>query len=119
MLRISLVAGFVLASFGALAETPPVNRVSTMLPHCKDQLNQNIDETYNQGKCLGAIQTLMFVSSVLPAKFRFCEPEGTTVNQAIIVVVNFMESQPKRMDDDYRLLALEGMHAAWPCPAGK
>ena len=38
-----------------------------------------------------------------------------TTNQAIAVVVKYIEARPERMHEDFRALALEALTAAWPC----
>ena len=35
--------------------------------------------------------------------------------QTVRVVVQYIDSRPERMHEDFKKLALEAMKAAWPC----
>jgi hypothetical protein len=44
-----------------------------------------------------------------------CRPQGVIHEQAVRVVVAYIERRPQRMHEDFRRLALEAMHeASWP-----
>ncbi len=42
-------------------------------------------------------------------------PESTTNRQFVQVVVRYIEAQPKRMNEQFRVLAVEALFDAWPC----
>jgi hypothetical protein len=42
-------------------------------------------------------------------------PQGLTNNQAVAVVIKYIEARPERMHEPFGLLAMEAMKAAWPC----
>jgi hypothetical protein len=42
-------------------------------------------------------------------------PNGVTVHQEVKVVVTYIEAQPTRMHEEFYLLALDALVAAWPC----
>jgi Rap1a immunity proteins len=45
----------------------------------------------------------------------FCQPKGVTRGQARAVVIKYIEARPQRMHEDFGMLAVEALKAAWPC----
>jgi hypothetical protein len=41
--------------------------------------------------------------------------DRVTINQAVRVVIAYIEARPDRMYEDFTDLALEALQAAWPC----
>jgi Rap1a immunity proteins len=85
-----------------------------MLPHCKAGLDPNTRDAVGGG-CIGIVGTLSFVSHVLDEGLRFCQPDAVSAEQLLGKVIDFVETHPERMQEDFRLLALTAMHDAWPC----
>ena len=79
------------------------------LPGCKGCLDPQSKTTWNQGLCIG------FVGGVVYAAPNVCLPQGVTNNQAVAVVVKYIEARPERMHEQFGDLALEALTAAWPC----
>ncbi|MGA7025664.1 MAG: Rap1a/Tai family immunity protein, partial [Pseudolabrys sp.] len=44
-----------------------------------------------------------------------CFPEAATVEQAVRAVAAYIDSQPLRLLEDFRILTLEALRNAWPC----
>jgi hypothetical protein len=44
-----------------------------------------------------------------------CNPPEVTTEQGIRVVVQYIDAQPARLHEDFRLLAIEALRKAWPC----
>jgi hypothetical protein len=44
-----------------------------------------------------------------------CAPPDSRASQLARVVVKFLDEHPERMNEDFRLLAMEAFHRAWPC----
>jgi hypothetical protein len=85
-----------------------------MLPHCKAGLDPNTRDAIGGG-CIGIVGTLSFVSHVLDEGLKFCQPNAVSPEQLLGKVIDFIETHPERMQEDFRLLALTAMHEAWPC----
>jgi hypothetical protein len=70
-----------------------------------------------KGFCAGVLHALAFVSPYLERgpEFRSCVPPESTAAQLAQVVVKFLDEHPERMHEDFRVLALEAFHNAWPC----
>jgi Rap1a immunity proteins len=83
-----------------------------MLPACKSFANDENARTHSdamkKGRCVGVVEGLGYTEN-------FCQPKGSTVGQAVAVVVKYIEARPERMHEDFGLLALEALTAAWPC----
>jgi hypothetical protein len=45
----------------------------------------------------------------------FRPPAGAIIKQRIQVIVAYIEARPRRMHEDFRVLAVEAMQKAWPC----
>ena len=78
---------------------------------CRHYMNfgDNVDP-FRQGWCGGIIAGLTF----FPPDST-CLPAGVTRAQVTRVTVQYIDSRPARMHEDFRILALEAMKAAWPC----
>ena len=66
---------------------------------------------FRQGICAGSINAIIRFDPDI------CLPKGSTVGQAVRVVVQYIDSQPARLHEDFVDLAAEALRAAWPCPA--
>jgi hypothetical protein len=65
-------------------------------------------DAMKQGRCVGLVDGLSYTGN-------FCQPKGVTTGQAVAVVVKYIEARPERMHEDFGILALEALTAAWPC----
>src|SRR6516225_1889089 len=64
------------------------------------------------GFCVGIINGISYTG--VPS--GLCVPVGVTAQQAVGVVVQYIDGQAiTRTDEDLRLLAFEVLHAVWPC----
>jgi hypothetical protein len=64
------------------------------------------------GFCVGIINGISYTG--VPS--GLCVPVGVTAQQAVGVVVQYIDGQAiTRTDEDFRLLAFEALHAVWPC----
>ena len=91
-----------------------IRNANSMLPHCKAGLDSNAPDPIG-GRCIGIVATLAFVSRVLPDDLKFCTPNAATVEQMLSMVINYVESHPEHMPQDFRLAALIAMRQAYPC----
>src|SRR5262249_10199719 len=65
--------------------------------------------------CAGMVHALAGVAHILPPNYRACAPDNSTARQLALVVLRYIEARPQRMHEDFRLLAVEAFHDAWPC----
>jgi hypothetical protein len=86
-----------------------------LLPACKAfiiALDGNVPSYHNlieRGRCVGILEGLSYMP------LHICTPNGVMTDQAVRVVVKYIEEQPARWHEDFRTLALEAMLLAWPC----
>jgi hypothetical protein len=70
--------------------------------------------------CSGALHALAGVGQYLsPPEWQSCAPPTSDARQQARVVVNYIEARPQRMHEDFRVLALEAFHNAWPCKSSR
>jgi hypothetical protein len=91
-----------------------------MLPACQSFVQGTKVETTRaaypeQAFCVGIVSALSYVGADLPPNVRSCRPDGATIEQAMRVVLAYIERRPQRMHESFKELALEALHEAWPC----
>jgi hypothetical protein len=97
------------------ASAGDVDSANYMLPLCKRSLgtSQISDPvlTVEHGRCAGFIQGIVFGMEGRD----FCLPKGIINRQSVAVVVKYIEARPERTHENFGLLAVEALSAAWPC----
>jgi hypothetical protein len=94
---------------------------NAIFPGCKSVAEspgraQTLDELAMANFCIGALSALVGLSPYLSGpKWNSCAPRNLDPQQLARVVVKFLEAHPERMHEDFRGLALEAIHDAWPC----
>ena len=74
------------------------------------------EDAFEIGLCGGLIAGLSYTVESLPPQGRACPPSTATNTQMVRVVLAYIERRPQRMHEDFRGLAIEALHEAWPCP---
>ena len=64
---------------------------------------------FRQGICAGSINAIIRFDPDI------CLPQGSTVGRAVRAVVQYIDSRPERLHEDFIDLAAEALRAAWPC----
>jgi hypothetical protein len=115
---IAATLGLILNYGGAVAQ-PASPSADYWMPGCRyaaaliyfSNEEDSKEDLVKIGFCVGVISGLSYtgVSSGL------CAPEGATSEQAVRAVVQYIDGQPTRMNDDLRRLVLEALQTAWPC----
>jgi len=109
-----LVCFAMTASSGAHAD--PLSGAA-MLPGCKAFLSHSNSDQAAQGACSGAVSAHLFYTTVVRPEMASCPPEQTTADQAVRVVVEFLEANPQRLDEYFHWLVVHALRQAWPCGA--
>jgi Rap1a immunity proteins len=78
---------------------------------CRAFIDLRLSEIFYQGICSGAVMALLQFDS----SFGICFPGDSTVNQAVRVVVAYIDAKPARLHENFNRLALEALKDAWPC----
>jgi hypothetical protein len=94
------------------------NSANYVLPACQRYIarsNSNSLNTLREGLCAGLIEGLFYLAHLLPPERRSCAPESVTTGQVLRVAVAYIERRPQRMHENFKELALDAFHDAWPC----
>lgn len=87
---------------------------NAILPGCRDHIERK--GSFSGGECVGAVHTLMTMRENLLPGLRHCMPDEITIEQAVRVVVTYMEKNAQRTHERFVDLALAAFQDAWPCP---
>jgi hypothetical protein len=109
-----------LAITGANAAEDPAS-AGYMLPHCKASLHYP-PGTFIEGYCAGIVVGMVAVAQPLfaPGQSRAAErcvdiPENVSNRQLVEAVVRYIEARPQRMQEQFRVLAVQALFDTWPC----
>lgn len=86
-----------------------------MLEGCRDYLDNpkgDMPTTFQKGFAKGLCMGL--VGSQLKASY-LCPPEGVTTEQAVRVVVDYIDGNPAVGAENFVIVAAQGLRKAWPC----
>ncbi len=115
-IAIGLVAGTL-----ALAQEDK-HSANYMLPHCRAAVNKEDvtrpADAVARGVCVGLIEAIDFMMSEFPPQekeYSSCLPSNVSLEQTMRVVITYMEARPQRMHENFKTLAIEAIHDAWPC----
>jgi hypothetical protein len=70
---------------------------------------------FSGGVCSGIVEALTSVG----ATFGICRPPESSIDQGIRIVVQYVDSQPTRMNENFSSLAVEALRKAWPCSSAQ
>jgi hypothetical protein len=114
-LRSALLFALAMMPGVAMAQTRITESVSWALPGCRNFLVNSEFQAFKQGYCGGIVVSLMTIGADLPPGFRFCIPDGTSTEQAMRVLVIYLERRPILRHEPFYVLAREAFREAWPC----
>jgi hypothetical protein len=75
-------------------------------------VSKTADASFNQGLCVGII---LGVEDNAHYDKKICVPNNMNIRDRLIVVKNYVETQPKRMKEAYASLAFDALIQKWPC----
>lgn len=119
LLRVLLVL-LLMSSANAVAEEDVLSG-NDMYPGCKALVEKRAYNEKIMGEanfCSGMLTALAFVAPAINnPDVRSCPPSSTSALQTARVVLKYLDEHPERMHEDFRQLAIEAFHRAWPCRA--
>ncbi len=108
-----------LGSCGAAVAEPNEPSASYLMPGCRDaaslitfSVRESEEEVARMNFCAGIVVGLSFMGEL----HGVCVPPDTTSEQVTSIVVQYIDGQPARTDEDFRSFAVEALRANWPCP---
>jgi Rap1a immunity proteins len=117
---LGLLAGTLLA--GNADAQQSLRSANELVPACKNFLAERgttLKDGFDQGLCVGLLDAVNYLTGNLPPDFSSCNPKGVTVGQQVRVFLAYVERRPQRLHEDFRNLAIEAFHEAWPCKGGR
>jgi hypothetical protein len=90
-----------------------------IMPGCRDAASlitfSNIGESEEEVARLNFCKGIVVGLSFMGQPYGICVPAGTTSQQATSIVVQYIDGQPARIDEDFGSFAAEALRAKWPC----
>ena len=90
-----------------------------IMPGCRDAASlitfSNIGESEEEVARLNFCKGIVVGLSFMGQPYGICVPAGTTSQQATSIVVQYIDGQPARIDEDFGSFAVEALRANWPC----
>jgi Ssp1 endopeptidase immunity protein Rap1a len=94
---------------------------------CRDVLSDDPSKTIyvEAGICAGAVKALVFAGGAACAgqqrtgnliAMAFKAPPTSTPEQAIRIIMRFIDAHPERTHELFYVLAVQALMEAWPCP---
>jgi Ssp1 endopeptidase immunity protein Rap1a len=96
----------------AVAE-PNVNSANYWIPFCRHAAAHEYyqGDAFGNGYCAGLVNGLGVMGRFLGA----CVPEGVTPEQSLRVVMQYLDQNPARTNENFQMLVVEALRGAWPC----
>ena len=90
-----------------------------LMSGCRDAASlvtfSNVRDSEEQASLAGFCAGIVVGLSFMGQPYGICVPAGTISQQAISVVVQYIDGQPARIHEDFNPLAIEALRASWPC----
>jgi hypothetical protein len=100
-------AGILLLLISGGAMGREYGTANEMMPGCRALLNHDQRNMLRQGECIGAVAAITHIDLAV------CPPKDSNVEQAIRIVVQYIDSRPARLQENFYDLAVEALRAAW------
>jgi hypothetical protein len=122
-----IISGALALTVTAAEAAEDTNSANRFMPGCRSVLagSSKVADLTPMGLCIGIVRGIGTMAILLNlgmpehkgALALICmDPPGeVTTAQEIRVVVAYIDARPARMHEDFGALAVEALHAAWPC----
>jgi hypothetical protein len=83
-----------------------------VIPGCKAGINEEPQKQASLAMttlCMGLVEGIHYAASGV------CTNSSVTRDQLLRVVVKYIDDRPTRLHEDFKVLALEALRAAFPC----
>jgi len=111
---LSLIAATLVLSGGpTIAQEKDTASANFLLPYCHEWLDNK--KTAMPGVCIGVVTGVLETAPFLEPRVRFCPPKMATRDQALRVVVKYLDSNPDKLHEVFTGLVIVALQQAWPC----
>ena len=104
---------------GVAVAGPNQTSADYVMPGCRDAASlitfSNAGESEEQVSLMGFCAGIVVGLSFMGQPYGICVPAGTTSQQATSIVVQYIDGQPARINEDFNAFAVEALRAHWPC----
>jgi len=90
------------------AEDRKALSANAMMQGCRNFMAESPQDRFTQGRCFGAVTALVEFGGP-------CPPSGGTMDQAVRIVITYIDARPARSHEEFNDLAREALMSAWPC----
>lgn len=119
VLRVTALIAVMIFGFKVAIAEPDQTSADHIMPACCvaalpvtfSNMDESKEEVSRTSFCVGIIVGLSYAG----APFGVCPPVGATTQQAVHVVVQYIDGHPERMQENFEPLAVEALRGAWPC----
>ena len=85
---------------------------NSYLPRCQAALDKFDDDAM---LCLGIVFAARAYTYGLAGKHQACVPDAVPNVEVVKVVLNFLNENPKRLQESFVVLVAEALNDKWPC----
>jgi Rap1a immunity proteins len=107
---ISFIVLALLGAHSAFAQKD-IYSADYIVPGCRDFIGVDTGNAHLRGYCVDL--AIGVARDAYPP--RICLPREVTDEQIVRVVVQYIDSQPARLQEDFVRLATEALRKTWPC----
>ena len=107
---ISFIVLAMLGTYPAFAQDD-IYSAGYVMPGCREFIGADTGNAHLRGYC---VDLVIGVARDAYAP-RICLPREVTDEQIVRVVVQYIDSQPARLHEDFVVLAMEALRKTWPC----
>ena len=104
---------------GVAAAGPSHTSADYVMPGCRDAASliafSNVEESKDEVSLMSFCAGIVFGLSFMGQPYGICVPAGTTSQQATSIIVQYIDGQPARIQEDFNSFAVEALRANWPC----
>ena len=120
-----LAVGLLLLTAPAAAHEAGVRDGTLLLATCREDIRSAdglAPPTFGGGLCLGFVTGVADMHALYHTAYPetiplFCKPEGLKVEQAVRVVIRFLETHPEQLHFGAAVLITQALQEAFPCPS--
>ena len=109
-------------TLAGLVQAQARDSANEILPGCQDYVRVGSGAAAPErgnilaaAECVATIKTIFAVSEILDAKFRFCRPNGVTINDGVELAMREIEARPQMGHLPFVIMAVAAFHERWPC----
>jgi|HubBroStandDraft_1064217.scaffolds.fasta_scaffold168636_2 hypothetical protein len=126
-MKLVMIVGIALCLFPCRttnAQSLTGNELQSKCKHAVQETPSDLSSSWSAGLCAGYISGVVDSQAMWEAfehveknyeQFHYCMPAAATNEQALKIVVKYLDDHPERLHEPANILILEALHKAFPC----